>query len=137
MEFAARLLLPCVAPLRVLFIDDNADTQELYSRYLTHTRYAYTGERDATQALALAAAVTPQIIVLDVMLPGIDGWEVLGRLRTHPRTTMTPVIICSILPLDQLAVSLGAAEVLQKPVSREKLLRCLDRQAAALARGSH
>jgi CheY-like chemotaxis protein len=134
--FAARLSLPCARPTSVLFIDDNADAHQLFQRYLAGTRYAYVGGRDAEQALALAETAAPQVIVLDVMLPHVDGWELLGRLRTHPKTREIPVIICTILPLEQLAFRLGAAAFLQKPVTRETLLAALDQQVSATGKGS-
>ena len=65
--------------------------------------------------------------MLDVMLPGIDGWELLGRLREHPRTRNVPVVISTILPQEQLALALGAAAFLRKPINRETLLSSLDR----------
>lgn len=125
--FIARFHLRPAAQPAILFIEDNPDTLQLYRRYLTGAGYRFIGAAtDAQLARALAAA-TPQAIVLDVMLSGMDGWEVLGRLRAHPRTQEVPVIICSILPLEQLALSLGAAAFLQKPVSREALLATLSR----------
>jgi CheY-like chemotaxis protein len=135
--FDARLVLPCAAPLRVLFVDDNADAQHMFQRYLAGTRYTYFSECDPTRVVVATEAIMPTVIVLDVMLPVMDGWELLGRLRTHPRIGQIPVIICTILPLDQLALSLGAAAVLQKPVTREALLQALDREVAALAREAH
>ena len=76
----------------------------------------------------MAEESAPQVIVVDVMLPGIEGWELLGRLRTHPKTRDVPIIVCTILPQEQLALSLGAAEFLRKPINREALLSALDRQ---------
>jgi CheY-like chemotaxis protein len=134
--FAARLSLPCARPTSVLFIDDNADAHQLFQRYLAGTRYAYIGGRDAEQALVSAETAAPQVIVLDVMLPHVDGWELLGRLRTHPQTREIPVIVCTILPLEQLAFRLGAAAFLQKPVTRETLLAALDQQMSAVGKGS-
>jgi CheY-like chemotaxis protein len=60
------------------------------------------------------------------MLPGIDGWELLGRLREHPQIGTAPIIVCTILPQEEFALTLGAAEFLRKPVSREALLSALD-----------
>jgi CheY-like chemotaxis protein len=82
--------------------------------------------------VALAEQCEARIILLDVMLPGIDGWELLGRLREHPTTQGTPIIVCTILPHEQLALTLGAAQFLRKPVSRSTLLRALDAQAQRL-----
>jgi len=126
--FSARLTLPAAAQVVVLVIEDNADALQLMQRYLAGTRYRFVGTRDPEEGLARAEELGPQVILLDVMLPGIDGWELLGRLREHPKTRTIPVIACTILPQEQLALTLGAAAFLRKPISREALLAALDRQ---------
>jgi CheY-like chemotaxis protein len=78
----------------------------------------------------MAQTVAPRLIVLDVMLPDVDGWELLGRLRAHPGTQDVPVIVHTILPQEQLARALGADAFLRKPVGREALLALLDRTLA-------
>ena len=78
----------------------------------------------------------PHLIVLDVMLPGIDDWELLGRLRAHPRTRAAPIIICTILPQKELALALGAAAFIRKPVSRPALLSALDHQVDAFLKAA-
>jgi CheY-like chemotaxis protein len=90
------------------------------------------GESDPKQALALAEESLPEIIVLDMMLPDVDGWELLGRFRAHPRIGDSSVIVCTILPQKQLALSLGAADFLSKPLSRQNLLSALNTQADRL-----
>jgi len=77
--------------------------------------------------LPLAGEIRPAAIIVDIMLPGVDGWELLGRLRENPKLGSVPVIISTILPYEQLASALGAAEFLPKPVSRKVLLSALDR----------
>ncbi|MCL6429334.1 MAG: response regulator [Anaerolineae bacterium] len=131
----ATLVLPAVEQVAVLFVDDNADTLQLYQRYLAGTRYPFLGARDPQQAMSLAEELSPSIIVLDLMLPGVDGWELLGRFREHPRTQGVPIIVCSILEQRELAFLLGAAEFLVKPVSRDVLLAALDRQLARRSPG--
>jgi CheY-like chemotaxis protein len=126
--FSAECMLPAIGQVPVLVIDDNIDTLQLLRRYLSGTRYRFSGAHDPEQALALIEELVPRVIVLDVMLPGIDGWELLGRLREHPRTRHVPIIVCTILPEEQLALSLGAAAFLSKPVGRKPLLSALDRQ---------
>lgn len=123
--FAARLSLHRAEQTAVLAIDDNPDTLQLLERYLAGSRYRLVSVQDPEQALSLAAKVAPCAIVLDVMLPGIDGWELLGRLRTHPATAGVPVIVATILPQEQLALALGAAAFLRKPFNRETLLMTL------------
>lgn len=124
---AIALRLPLAEQVAVLVIDDNADTLQLLQRHLAGTRYRFMGARDPEQGLALAASWPPRAIVLDVMLPGMDGWELLGRLREHPQTRGVPIIVCTILPQEELALTLGAAAFLRKPVRRDDLLATLDR----------
>jgi CheY-like chemotaxis protein len=127
MIFMARLSLPAIERIPVLFVDDNHDSLQLFERSLTATRFQFAGTRDPRRAIDLAVECSARIIVLDIMLPGIDGWEILGRLRAHPSLGNVPVIISTILPHEQLALSLGASAFLRKPVSREALLDLLDR----------
>ncbi|MCD6287311.1 MAG: hybrid sensor histidine kinase/response regulator [Anaerolineae bacterium] len=121
------MTLPGALPLRIRVhvIDDNADTLQLFQRYLTGTQFDLTSSRDPEEALAAVVEAAPQAIVLDVMLPGVDGWELLGRLREHPQTRGIPVVICTILPQEKLALALGAAAFLQKPFTRDALLSML------------
>lgn len=131
---AVTLTLPAGGQATVLFVDDNADALQLFQRCLAGTHYLYAGTRDPRQALALAAELKPHAIVLDVMLPGIDGWELLGRFRASPATCSIPVIICTILSEEQLALTLGAAAFLRKPLRREALLEALDQATGAVGR---
>lgn len=122
--------LPLAEEVRVLFAEDNADALRLFACYLEGTRYRFSGCRDARQVLSMAQEIHPRVIVLDLMLPHVDGWEILARLREHPRTSHIPVIVCTILPEEELAAAFGAAELIRKPVSREEFLFVLDRQVA-------
>lgn len=119
------LTLPLVQPATILIIDDNQDALQLVQRYLTDTHYHPVVTRSPVEGLALAQQVMPQAILLDVMLPGMDGWETLARLRRHPATEQIPVIICTILPEEQLAQALGASGFLRKPLARDELLQTL------------
>jgi CheY-like chemotaxis protein len=130
-SFATALLLPVTEPVPILVIDDNLDTLHLFQRYLLGTRYQFFGVHDPEAALSVAESVLPEAIVLDVMLPEIDGWELLGRLREHPVMRALPIIVCTVMPQEQLALALGAADYLRKPVSREMLLSTLDRQVSS------
>jgi CheY-like chemotaxis protein len=126
--FGARLVLQVPQQTTVLAIDDNADTLRLVRRYLSGTRYRFVGTRDPEEALALAEEAAPQAILLDIMMPGIDGWELLGRLRSHPNLRDVPVLVCTILPQEKLAMALGAAAFVRKPFNREVLLAALKAQ---------
>ncbi|NLG27783.1 MAG: response regulator [Chloroflexi bacterium] len=129
--FAARVRLPVAQCITVLVIDDNADTLQLYERYLAGSPYAFYGVRDPEQALQAADRLEPRLILLDVMLPGRDGWELLGWLRERPSVRGRPIVVCTILPQEPIALSLGAAAFLRKPFSRQELLALLARLTAA------
>ncbi len=135
--FIAKLKFPIVEQITVLAIDDNPDTLSLLQRYVSGTRYYLVGTRDAEQALAMVEKLLPQIIVLDIMLPGVDGWELLGRLREHPKNRGVPIVVCTILPEEELALALGATAFIRKPVSRGDFLSALDLQVDLLAKRSH
>jgi len=109
----------------ILVIDDHPPLIELLRRFLTHTRCQVIGVSHGLEGLQLARTLAPDVILLDVMMPEIDGWEVLQRLRNAPETAQTPVVICSIFNDPRLAFSLGATALLTKPVNREKLLEVL------------
>ena len=126
------LKLPTEKQIAVLAIDDNPDMLRLLQRYTAGTRYRLVGESAPRRALALAEKSMPDIIVLDVMLLDVDGWELLGRFRAHPKLGDRPVIVCTILPQKQLALSLGAADFLSKPLRQQRLLSALDAQAGRL-----
>ncbi|MEA3376592.1 MAG: response regulator [Chloroflexota bacterium] len=126
----ATLTIPALEQLPVLAIDDNSDTLQLMQRYASGTHYRLISTRDPQQALDLAKEFSPQVIVLDVMMPDVNGWEVLGRLRQHPVTRRTPIIVCTILAQEELALALGASAFIHKPVSRQAFLTALDHQIA-------
>jgi len=125
--FSVALTLPGLEQLPVLVVEDNEGTLQLFQRYTSGTRYHLVSVRNPAEALTVAEKISPQVIVLDVMMPRIDGWELLGRLRSNPATSHIPVIICTIMAQEELALSLGAAGFLKKPVTRQDFLAALDR----------
>jgi CheY-like chemotaxis protein len=127
-----RLTLPCADEAVVLVVDDNADALQLFQRYVAGTRYAFAGCAVPEGVVPLATRLKPAVIVLDVMLPGIDGWELLQQLRENPVTSATPIIVCSILAEESLAMAMGAAQFIRKPVNRQEFVAALDRLAAAV-----
>jgi CheY-like chemotaxis protein len=126
--FRTSLWLPSVGQIPVLVVDDNEDTLQLLRRYAAGTRYHIITTRDPEEVLALVTDVAPQIIVLDVMMPGVDGWKLLGQLRREPRMVDVPVVVCTILPQQEVALDLGATSFLLKPVRRQAFLAALDSQ---------
>ena len=123
--------LPALEQRAVLIIDDNQDTLQLFRRYLSGSHYRMISAQSAAAGEALLQESSPQIVVLDVMMPEQDGWRLLSLIRQRLGERMIPVIICSILPQENLALALGAADFLRKPVNRDRLLEVLDRQLKA------
>jgi CheY-like chemotaxis protein len=111
----------------VLVIDDNEGLVKLLDRYLTDLAYRVVAATGGQEGLRLAQELLPDAIVLDVMMPGMDGWELLQRLRAWPQTADIPVVICSVINDPYLAQSLGASSFLPKPVSRDGVLNALRR----------
>ena len=132
----ARLAIPALEQLVVLAIDDNADALQLFRRYTSNTRYRLVGTQDPQQALSLAQKLSAQVIVLDVMMPQVDGWELLALLRQHPHTSHIPIVACTILAQEEMALSLGASGFVHKPITRQAFLAALDCQIELLASGS-
>jgi CheY-like chemotaxis protein len=125
------MLVPNAETVPVLVVDDNADAHALFARFLANSRYHLIGAQSAAQAESVLRDTLPRVVVLDVMLPEVDGWEMLGRLRENPQTRGIPVIVCTILPQEKLALTLSAAAFLRKPVKQAELLATLDQLTGA------
>jgi CheY-like chemotaxis protein len=128
-----RISLPALALIPVLVIDDNPDTIQLFQRYVQGTRYSVVGLQEPAEALRVIGAVNPRILLIDVMMPELDGWDLLTQIRLNHLLPNAAVLICSILPQESLARSLGADGFLQKPVLPQDFLNALDRQMDRLS----
>lgn len=133
-EAALQLTLPMANRVRVLAIEDNQDTLDLWQRYLRDSPFHLIPLRNPHDALEQIERLQPDLIVLDIMLPEVDGWELLGRLRDHSLGKALPIVVCSVLPQRDLALSLGANGFLPKPATRERFLGVLQRLSAVAAR---
>jgi len=111
----------------ILAIDDDPQVISLYERYLRPQGYEIIPLTDPAQAVPRAAEIQPFAITLDIMMPGIDGWQVLQSLKAEASTRHIPVIICSILEEQERGFSLGAADYLVKPILEDDLVQSLDR----------
>src|SRR6185437_5907402 len=105
-----RLLLPIQHAPTLLLVDDNPDLGILFRRYLSATSYQLVHVRTAERCLSVARDLLPDLVVLDVLLPSHDGWEILSALRADPVTADLRVVICSVIPDHALALSLGVTE---------------------------
>jgi CheY-like chemotaxis protein len=109
----------------ILVIDDNEGLMHLLQRYLTDNTCKVMSAPNTEQGLHSIAQLQPDVIVLDVMMPGMDGWELLQRLRTRSETKHIPVIICSVIKDPELAFAMGASHYMLKPVTRETFVSTL------------
>ncbi|MFA6001795.1 MAG: ATP-binding protein [Thermoleophilia bacterium] len=106
----------------VLVVEDDPQTNELLSIWLGEASYRVAQAYDGEQALKLARELKPYAITLDILLPKIDGWQVLQELKSDPDTENIPVIIVSILEKSRRGMELGAFDYFVKPVEKKELL---------------
>ncbi len=116
----------------VLIIDDNLNLVSLFRRYVGGYNVSIVGVSDSRKAVELSVQMRPQLIVLDLMLPGRDGWEILQDLRREPSLQATPIVVCSVLNEPKLAAAMGANDYLTKPVEPVAFLEVLHRWLGAL-----
>ena len=114
----------------MLFVDDDSATRSGYTTYLTKSGYEVTPAATGEQALALAGTWAPNVIVLDLGLPDIDGWEVARQLKADPRTVAVPIIALTgaDLPHERVsAMRAGCDRHLTKPCSPADLIDAIQR----------
>jgi CheY-like chemotaxis protein len=123
------------ASASILLVDDNADLLNLLSRALTHLgHFSVLRAENGEQGLEQAVAAHPDCIVVDIMMPGLDGYQLLRALRGDPDTSNIPVVMLTALAQDRnrLAGYLsGADRYLVKPVKPQDLITTIE-QAIAL-----
>jgi CheY-like chemotaxis protein len=105
----------------VMIVDDDPNARDLLATTVRREGYRVIEATDGESALALAREWHPDVVTLDVLMPRLDGWAVLTAIKSDPELAETPVIIVTVLADRGIAVSLGAAEFLTKPVDRARL----------------
>jgi len=111
----------------VLVVEDDRRSADLMRVYLDGAGYAVSIARDGLEGLEMARRLAPRAVILDILLPGLSGWELLTRLKADPETAAIPVVIASMLDERGTGFSIGAAEYLVKPIDRQALLDALGR----------
>ncbi|HWM74885.1 MAG TPA: GAF domain-containing protein [Nocardioides sp.] len=109
----------------ILLVDDDRASLDLMAAYLEGAGLRLERATDGVAALRLTRELRPAALVLDIRLPGLDGWQILDRLREDPETADIPTIVASVVDDRARGLALGAAAYLRKPVSREALLAAL------------
>ncbi len=113
----------------VLVIEDDADARRLLGRTLEKEGYRVAMAPDGDTGLGLARTLSPDVITLDVMMPGTDGWAVLRTLKADEALRHIPVVMVTIVTDKGMGYALGADDYLTKPVDRELLLQVLKKYA--------
>src|SRR5215467_9391764 len=115
-----------IAPL-VLIADDNGETREMYALHLTALGYRVETAVDGHEAVAKARATRPHVIVMDLLMPGLDGWGAIRELQSHPATMGIPIVVLTGHDfkefLEPAALAIGAISFLIKPCLPEQLAR--------------
>jgi len=114
----------------VLLVDDDLETLELVGTVLERNGYTILAARSGAKALEIAHKEIPDLILLDVMMPGMDGYEVLNRLKGDEATATIPVVIFSARNQidDQLqGLEAGAEDYIPKPVQVQDLVKSLEK----------
>jgi signal transduction histidine kinase/CheY-like chemotaxis protein len=111
----------------VVIIEDDRRSLDLLRLYLEGAGVEVVGVRDGATGLEVVRQQRPSAVVLDIRLPGMDGWDVLATLKADPATAPIPVVVVSMVDERGRGFALGAAEYLVKPVSRDDVLSALTR----------
>ena len=124
----------------ILVVDDNHDNVDIIRHYLEVRGYPISVAYDGDEALALFETVKPALVLLDVMMPGRDGWEVCRLMKQHPALGRS-VRIIMVTALDEWddkrqALQTGADDYVEKPFDLAKLASTVERNAALLPAAS-
>jgi two-component system, cell cycle response regulator DivK len=106
----------------ILLIEDETNTREMIHNALSSAGYVVVDAHEGEQAFELASGLLPDLILMDVYLPGIDGWDLLGLLKADRETEHIPVVMFTAAPEPERAYQMGAALVLKKPLTPYEIL---------------
>jgi DNA-binding response OmpR family regulator/anti-sigma regulatory factor (Ser/Thr protein kinase) len=109
----------------ILVIDDDDDARDLLQRTLSREGFHVVCVAQGEDAVQAARDLRPDLITLDVLMPGLDGWRILGTLKTDPELSQIPVIMITMVDDPMMGRALGAAEYLTKPLDRDRLVSVL------------
>lgn len=112
----------------ILIVEDTLSEMELMSHYLRESGYSVINAVSAREALNIAVEKRPDVIVTDIVMPGMSGFELCRNLKKHPATERVPVIICTSKnqEIDRLwGMKQGADAYITKPFTREQLVRAI------------
>ena len=114
-------------PFRVLVVDDEFDARTILEHQLEELHCEVITAATADEGIAIAGRVLPDLITLDIMMPGKNGWEALREIKANPRLRDTPVVIVSVVAREKRGRLLGAVDFIDKPVTRDALIDVIRR----------
>lgn len=120
--------------VHVLLIDDEPVNGQLMKRYLDQEGWTLAVAENGAEGLRLAGELHPDVICLDILMPGMDGWSVLQAIKSDPRLQDIPVVIWSMTGDKTLGFSLGASDFLMKPIDRARLSRIMEKYVTSRSR---
>jgi len=118
----------------ILVIDDDPAAIEIVAAYLGRDGYSIYGLTDGRQALRAVQTIHPVLLLLDVVMPQKDGWDVLADLKAEPDLCTLPVVLYTLTDKQQLGFALGASAYLMKPVDEQELRRTVGQLVASDSR---
>jgi signal transduction histidine kinase/CheY-like chemotaxis protein len=124
---AAPIAAPAASSGCILVIDDDPAVQQLLANALGPAGYTLKFASSGAEGLRLAKELRPAVITLDVIMPEMDGWVVLARLKDDPELAAIPVIMLTVRADQDFGFAMGVADYLQKPIDRERLVSVLRR----------
>jgi CheY-like chemotaxis protein len=119
------VILPVKKQISCLVIDDVESAQRLIERMLGSYGVQVFGARNFPAALNIIELAKPDFILLDILIPKMDGWQMIKNLKSNPETSDIPVIICSVLFEPELSQAVNAAGYIRKPINRLELIKTL------------
>jgi PAS domain S-box-containing protein len=119
----------------ILIVDDDPDSRVLLQRMLEGEGFEVVAASSGEEGIELSRRFNPVLMTLDVMMPGMDGWSVLQKMKADPELAHIPVMMVSIAGDKDLGYTLGAVECLSKPVDRDQLRRLVNKYARTAGGG--
>ena len=114
--------------MRILVVEDDQPLRRLLVRYLREGGYVVDEAEDGAEALTRMSAEVPDVVLLDMVMPGVTGPEFMAACRNDPRLAPVPVVVLSGAPADEFSASqLGARAYLMKPIDLDVLRAVIDR----------
>ncbi len=111
--------------IKILLVEDNAHNRKIFSGMLTHAGFTVVEAEDGHQALEKAPIEKPALILMDLSIPGVDGWEVTRRLKADAKTKAIPIIALTAHAMrgdEERAKTAGCDGYLSKPISPKKVV---------------